>query len=57
MMDARKHELYTKMTEAVYEYKFKNGTKESAMSATQTFAEYCGITYEHACDIAIEIFI
>lgn len=57
MMDARKHELYTKMTEAVYEYKFENGTKEAAKSATKAFAEYCGITYEHACDIAIEIFI
>ena len=56
MMDAKKYELYNKMTEAVYGYKFENGTKEAAMNAVKAFAEYCGITYERACDIAMEIF-
>lgn len=34
------------MVEAVYDYKFENGTKEAARNATKTFAEFCGITYE-----------
>lgn len=54
---AKKYELYGKMIEAVYDYKFENGTKEAAMNATKAFAECCGITYERACDIAMEIFI
>lgn len=30
--------------------------KEAARKATKAFAEYCGITYERACDIAMEVF-
>lgn len=56
MMDAKKYELYNKMIEAIYDYKFENGTKEAAKNATKAFAEYCGITYERACAIAMEIF-
>lgn len=56
MKDIKKYELYTKMTDAIYDYKFGNGTKEAARNATEAFAEYCGITYERACDIAMEVF-
>lgn len=56
MKDIKKRELYDKMIEAIYDYKFENGTKEAARNATKVFAEYCGITYERACDIAMEIF-
>lgn len=28
---------------------------ESARNATNAFAEFCGISYERACDIAMEI--
>lgn len=56
MKDIKKHELYYKMTDAIYDYKFGNGIKEAARNATKVFAEYCGITYERACDIAMEIF-
>lgn len=55
MKDTRKLQLYGKMIEAVYDYKFENGTKEAARNATKAFAEFCGITYEKACDIAMEI--
>lgn len=53
MKDAKKIELYNKMIEAIYDYKFENGTKEAAKNATKAFAEYCGITYERACAIAM----
>lgn len=56
MKDIKKRELYDKMIEAIYDYKFENGTKEAARNATKAFAEYCGITYERACAIAMEIF-
>lgn len=56
MKDIKKHELYSKMTDAIYDYKFGNGTKEAARNATEAFAEYCGITYERAHDIATEVF-
>lgn len=44
------------MTDAIYDCKSGNGTKEAARNATKAFAEYCGITYERACDIAMEVF-
>lgn len=53
---AKKLQLYGKMVEAVYDYKFENGTKEAARNATEAFAEFCDITYERACEIAMEIF-
>lgn len=56
MEDIEKRELYDKMVEAIYDYKFKNGTKEAARNATEVFAECCGVTHERARDIAMEIF-
>lgn len=56
MKDIKKIELYYKMTDAIYAYKFENGTKAAAMNAAKAFAEYCGITYERACAIAMEVF-
>lgn len=56
MKDIKKYELHTKMTDAIYDHKFGNGTKEAARNATEAFADYRGITYERACDIAMEIF-
>lgn len=52
---AKKLQLYGKMVEAVYDYMFENGSKEAARNATEAFAEFCGITYEMACDIALDI--
>lgn len=57
MKDIKKHELHYKMTDAIYDCKFGNGTKEAARNATEAFAGYCGITYERAYDIAMEVFI
>lgn len=60
--DEKKAELFEAMVEAVANYKEEHSTKNpasdlyaSAQEATEAYAEYSGISYERAAQLALEI--
>jgi hypothetical protein len=56
MNDKKAAKLYEAMVNAAYAYKFEGGSKELASKAASEYAEYKGISYEHACSLAVECF-
>ena len=62
MKDSKKQELFANMVNAISEYKSNNevhstsdGLYEKAQQATSEYANYSGITYERACQLALEL--
>lgn len=61
-MNAKKSELFNKMIEAVIAYKEAHTTENAAASeynaarkATEAYAEFSGISYKRAAQLALEI--
>lgn len=53
---AEKAALFNQMFDAVYAYKFGDGTYEDAKSAASAYAEHSNISYQRACDVVMELF-
>lgn len=61
-MNEKKQELFDTMVEAIIAYKEAHTTKNAATSeynaarkATEAYAEFSGISYERAAQLALEI--